>query len=78
MFDLKQIQKKASLVESVCGELSGRKIKLAAMMNEQSRVENNDMSRAARLEKEALSHPLVNDAIEIFKGRIEGVTILGG
>ena len=30
------------------------------------------------LEKKALNHPLVNDVIELFDGKVEGVTRLGG
>jgi hypothetical protein len=35
-----------------------------------------ESDRARRLKREALSHPLVTDALEVFKGRIVDVKIL--
>ena len=44
------------------------------------REENNDArnkkSRTDRLKQEALSHPLVSDAIEIFDGKVVDIKIL--
>jgi hypothetical protein len=38
--------------------------------------QSKESDRERRLKKEALSHPIVTDALEVFKGRVVDVKIL--
>ena len=65
------------IIENVCNEFFGKKMELVlktkAVEADDSRKKNN---RAGRSKQEALNHPLVADAVEIFNGRVVDVKIL--
>ncbi len=69
--------KNMEIIKQVCHDFFGKemdvKITVKEVPNNQSRQEK-DMTD--RLKKEALNHPLVDDAVEIFDGKVVDVKIL--
>ncbi len=75
---LRDRQSMAAL-ESVCEEFFDRKMKIKIIeahkeAGQLSHQGNNDKTR--RLKKDALSHPIVTDALEVFQGKVLDVKIL--
>ncbi|MFC1813868.1 DNA polymerase III subunit gamma/tau [Thermodesulfobacteriota bacterium] len=66
-----------NIIEKVCNEFFGKKmelvIKTKTIEDDKSR---HKKTRAGRSKQEALNHPLVADAVEIFNGKIVDVKIL--
>ena len=78
-FTLDRVRRKESiaLIEAVCSDYFGTPRKLAIKVKEQARTDEREKQReAARLKQEALNHPLVADAIEVFEGKVVDVKIL--
>jgi DNA polymerase III subunit gamma/tau len=78
-FNLTMVRKEKNIgiIKKVCSEFFGRKmdvvIRTKKIMNTQHQRKHD---RTARLRQEALSHPLVTDALEIFNGNLVDVKIL--
>ena len=70
-------EKNVGIIKKVCSEFFGREmdviVRTKKIMNTQHQRKHD---RTARLRQEALSHPLVTDAIEIFNGNLVDVKIL--
>ncbi len=75
-FNINMIQrnKNMAIIKKVCSNLFGKEmdiiIKAKTDRNDKKQREKN---QASRLKQEALSHPLVADAIEIFNGKVVDV-----
>jgi DNA polymerase III subunit gamma/tau len=78
-FNLTMVRKEKNIgiVKKVCSDFFGRKmdvvIRTKKTMDTQHQRKHD---RTARLRQEALSHPLVTDALEIFNGNLVDVKIL--
>jgi DNA polymerase-3 subunit gamma/tau len=71
------LQKNTAAIEAVCGEVLGRNIRL--VLEAPSRpVEDSARLRQRRhtIRQEALGHPLVSEAIELFNGQVMDVRVL--
>ncbi len=69
--------KNRDIIKKVCSDFFGKDIKVIIAAKRIQKQDNQDKkSKADRLKQEALSHPLVTDALEIFNGTIVDVKIL--
>jgi len=69
--------KNRDIIKKVCSDFFGKDIKVIIEAKRMQKQDNQDKkSKADRLKQEALSHPLVTDALEIFNGTIVDVKIL--
>ena len=69
--------KNMAIMEKVCKDFFGEDINVIINAKESRNNENQqEKSRIDRLKHEALNHPLVADAIEIFNGEVVDVKIL--
>jgi len=78
-FNISMIQrpKNVAIIKKVCNDFWGRKMDLQiTTRHNPNNKSQQKKSLADRMEKEALSHPLVADAIEIFNGRVIDVKVL--
>jgi DNA polymerase-3 subunit gamma/tau len=72
-------KKSMASLQKVCDRLFQRRMKIKILESGKSRPKkskNNESDKTRRLKKEALDHPLVADAVEVFKGRVVDVKIL--
>jgi DNA polymerase-3 subunit gamma/tau len=72
-------QKSMATIQEVCSQFFKRKMKIKIVGSQHrsshdSHIRESDKTR--RLKKEALSHPVVTDALEVFQGRVVDVKIL--
>ncbi len=72
-------KKSMASLEKVCDQFFKRKMKIKIVeskkeASQKSQPKESDLAR--RLKKEALAHPLVTDALEVFQGRVVDVKIL--
>ena len=69
--------KNTAIIKKVCEDLFGPKMEVIITAQ---KIQNNETqqkkSRDSRLKQEALSHPLITDAVEIFNGKVVDVKIL--
>jgi hypothetical protein len=78
-FNLTMVRKEKNIgiIKKVCSDFFGREMDVVIctkkIMNTQHQRKHD---RTARLGEEALSHPLVTDALEIFNGNLVDVKIL--
>lgn len=66
-------------IEKACAEFFNRRMKIKVVEESSGPVRNRSQAetdRAKRLKREALSHPVVTDALEIFQGKVIDVKIL--
>jgi len=66
-------------IEKACAEFFNRRMKIKVVEESSGPVSNRSQAetdRAKRLKREALSHPVVTDALEIFQGKVIDVKIL--
>ena len=64
-------------IEKVCREFFGRNMDIVIKTKTEENSESRHKSdRASRLRKEALNHPLVADAIEIFDGKVADIKVI--
>ncbi|MCG6907347.1 MAG: DNA polymerase III subunit gamma/tau [Desulfobacteraceae bacterium] len=78
-FSLDRARRKESiaLIEALCSDYFGGPRKLVLRTKELARDDEREKQReAARLKHEALHHPLVSEAIEVFEGQVVEVKIL--
>lgn len=75
-FALKNITKHKTLLEQSVCQLTGRKIALEIEANvEASVAKQKKKQKTNRLKQEALSHPLVMKALELFNGRVLDIKV---
>ncbi len=77
-FHQKQIEKNLDAIRSVCEQFFGRKMNVSVSAGAVQTTANKqeEISRAQRVRQEAVNHPLVAAALEIFDGRLVEVKIL--
>jgi DNA polymerase-3 subunit gamma/tau len=81
-FYTKRLQEKKSIsaLQDVCSQFFGRKMRIkileAGGKGAQGGTKTKESDKERRLRKEALSHPLVTDALDIFQGRVVDVKIM--
>jgi len=69
--------KNSAIIKKVCSDFFGKDMEVIIAAKKIQILENQGKkSRAERLKQEALSHPLVTDALDIFNGNIVDVKIL--
>ncbi|MDM8515225.1 DNA polymerase III subunit gamma/tau [Desulfobacterales bacterium HSG16] len=76
-FQLKQINKNMSMIKTACESVFGRKMEVIVTPGKPA--ENNGQAGARQanaIEQEALSHPLIGAALEIFNGKIVDFKVL--
>jgi len=70
-------EKNVGIIKKVCRDFFGKEIGvIVRTKNITENKHHQKNSRKVRLKQEALSHPLVTDALEIFNGKIVDVKIL--
>jgi DNA polymerase-3 subunit gamma/tau len=72
-------KKSIASLQKVCDQFFKRNMKIKIVESEKGasqKSQHKESDRARRLKKEALSHPLVTDALEVFQGRVVDVKIL--
>jgi DNA polymerase-3 subunit gamma/tau len=78
-YNINMIKRGSSMetLKKVCRNFFGRELDLVVRANVDQEDDNQyKRDRAGRLQQEALNHPLVTDAIEIFNGKVIDVKIL--
>ncbi|MBW2670896.1 MAG: hypothetical protein JRD87_13655, partial [Deltaproteobacteria bacterium] len=69
--------KNEAIIKKVCSDFFGKKTDVVIVPKKIKDPEHQgNKSQAGRLKQEALSHPLVTDALEIFNGNVVDVKIL--
>jgi DNA polymerase-3 subunit gamma/tau len=69
--------KNTAIIKKVCKDLFGPEMDVIITAQKIQNNENQEKkSRDSRLKQEALSHPLITDAVEIFNGKVVDVKIL--
>ena len=69
--------KNEAIIKKVCGDFFGKEMDVVIVPKKIQDLEHQKKkSQAGRLKQEALSHPLVTDALEIFNGNVVDVKIL--
>jgi hypothetical protein len=66
-------------LQQVCDQFFKRKMKIKivdAGKEASQDSQHKESDRVRRLKKEALAHPLVTDALDVFQGRVVDVKIL--
>ncbi len=72
-------KKNMAALKNLCSQFFGRKMKITIVESGKGtprKGQSKESDRERRLKKEALSHPIVTDALEVFKGRVVDVKIL--
>ena len=78
-FNINMVRKDKNVdtIKKVCSNFFGKEIDvIVRVKKEQNNDTQHKKNQASRLKQEALSHPLVADAIEIFDGSVVDVKIL--
>ena len=69
--------KNEAIIKKVCSDFFGKEMDVVIVSKKIKDPEHQEKkSQAGRLKREALSHPLVTDALEIFNGNVVDVKIL--
>ncbi len=69
--------KNKAIIKKICGDFFGKEMDVVIVPKKIKDLEHQEKkSQAGRLKQEALSHPLVTDALEIFNGNVVDVKIL--
>jgi DNA polymerase-3 subunit gamma/tau len=75
-FTLKNIKKQLAILETACSQAAGRAMRITLVENIQdSQVRQKQKKKTHRLKQDALSHPMVMEALEVFDGRVIDVKI---
>lgn len=78
-YAIRIVQKHLPQLKQWCHQLVGNPIELTIVTNKSSSVGNQDKkNQRAHLKNQALSHPVVLDAIEVFSGKVSEIKILPG
>ena len=73
----RRISQNIAKIRKVCRSLLGKTPEIILKVNENVQEDHqNKIDRETRLKQDALNHPIVADAIEIFNGQLIDVTIL--
>jgi DNA polymerase-3 subunit gamma/tau len=72
-FHLNMIKRKKDMLEKICCKLFGKKINIIISAKKGTDNSNNKANTNGHLKQDALNHPLVAEAIEIFKGKVVDV-----
>jgi DNA polymerase-3 subunit gamma/tau len=72
-FHLNMIKRKKDVLEKICCKLFGKKINIIISAKKGTDNSNNKANTNGPLKQDALNHPLVAEAIEIFKGKVVDV-----
>ena len=72
------LRKNTEAIEAVCGQVLGRRLKLVLETPPRNRSDDSARQRRRRnaIKQEALGHPLVSEAIELFNGQVMDVRVL--
>ena len=72
------LEKNTRAIEAVCCQVLGRSLKLVLETPPRDNSDNNARQRQRRnaIKQEALGHPLVSEAIELFNGQVMDVRVL--
>jgi hypothetical protein len=68
-----------AVLQDICSQFFGREMRVNIREAPRTTSENNqpkESDRIRRLKKEALSHPIVAETLEVFQGKVIGVKIL--
>jgi DNA polymerase III subunit gamma/tau len=72
-----RISKNLDKIRETCQILTGKSPEIILKANENAQTNyQNKIDQESRLKQEALNHPVVAEAIEIFNGQVIDVTIL--
>jgi DNA polymerase-3 subunit gamma/tau len=72
-----RISKNIDKIRKSCRALIGKTPEIIIRANENAQTNHqNKIDQESRLKQEALNHPIVAEAIEIFNGQVIDVTIL--
>ena len=75
-FTLKNITKQKEAIEDQCRSILGRPVRLNIKANIQDHAEKQQEKKKINdLKKEAVSHPLVMEALELFDGRVIDIQV---
>jgi DNA polymerase-3 subunit gamma/tau len=75
-FTLKNIKKQLTILEQVCSRATGNDMHIKLVENiEDAQSKNQLKKKTGRLKQDALSHPLVMEALEVFDGRVIDIKI---
>ncbi len=75
-FTLKNITKQKEAIEDQCRSILGRPVRLNIKANFQDHAEKQQEKKKINdLKKEAVSHPLVMEALELFDGRVIDIQV---
>lgn len=75
-FTLKNIKKQLAILEAACSQAAGQAMRINIVENIQdSQVRQKQKKKTHRLKQDALSHPMVMEALEVFDGRVIDVKI---
>ncbi|NVM57063.1 MAG: DNA polymerase III subunit gamma/tau [Desulfobacterales bacterium] len=72
-------EKSMAAIEKVCNQFFNRKMRIKVTETREDasqKAQQRESDRTRRLKKEALSHPVVTDAVEVFQGKVVDVKIL--
>ena len=77
-FNIAMIRKNKNLeiIQRVCNDVFGQVMEIEVLAGTESRVDTGKKKEGNQLKSEALSHPLVAEALEIFDGKLIDVRIL--
>jgi DNA polymerase-3 subunit gamma/tau len=79
IYAIKQLQRQKNVValEDVCRQYYGKKLRIKIEADqEQKKDQKHEHQERQQLKEEALNHPLVAEAIEIFNGKIADIKFL--
>ena len=75
-YNINTINKNIAIIKKACHEFLGEKMNITIKTDPKKNNENQQKKRFNRLRQEALNHPRVKDAIEIFNAQVLDVKIL--
>ncbi len=75
-FTLKNVTKHLPSLEQKCSNCMGRSVKLNVVANMKDAAAKQELKKkTSRLKQEAMSHPLVMEALELFNGRVVEIKV---
>jgi DNA polymerase-3 subunit gamma/tau len=78
-YGVRVIKKNLPQLTQWCQEIAGKSLKLKLITNSQPKNETlKDKKQIVHLKNQALTHPIILDAIEVFNGKVAEVKILSG
>jgi hypothetical protein len=78
-YAIRSVKRYLPLLKQWCSELNGNSVELNLITNKSSSNGIQDEKKqAASLKNQALAHPVVSDALEVFSGKVTEIKILSG